>query len=141
MISGIGVDIVAVERLARLFERHGASTLEKILSPEEIESFRERFAGVAEGESPLAERRRHAQARFLAKRFAAKEALGKAFGIGISAPLVLPAVTLAHDARGKPGFSYAPELAAWIAERGVSVQLSLSDEHDYVVAFVILERQ
>ncbi len=141
MIAGVGVDIVAVERLARLYDRHGALALTKILAPEEVAMFRERFSDVAAEEGIMAERRRYAQSRFLAKRFAAKEALGKAFGTGVSAPLVLPAVAVTHDALGKPGFSYAPDLAAWIEARGVTAQLSISDERDYAVAFVILEKK
>lgn len=124
MIHGIGTDIVAVERMAGYWQRHGERGLEKMLAPTEREACRA-------SADP---------ARFLAKRFAAKEALGKAFGTGVRAPLLLPDIAVEHDELGKPSFSYSPALAAHFAERGLAAHLSISDEQDYVVAFVILEK-
>ena len=124
MIHGIGTDIVAVKRMADYWQRHGERGLEKMLAPEEREDCRSSLD----------------PARFLAKRFAAKEALGKALGTGVRAPLLLPEIAVAHDELGKPSFSYSPKLAAHFAERGLSAHLSISDEQDYAVAFVILEK-
>lgn len=123
MIFGIGTDIVAVARMAQYWQRHGERGLEKMLAPDEREACRK---------SPD-------QARFLAKRFAAKEALGKAFGTGIRAPVLLPEITIGHDELGKPVFVFSPAIAAQFAERGLIAHLSISDEQDYAVAFVILE--
>ena len=123
MIFGIGTDIVAVKRMADYWQRHGERGLEKMLAPEEREACRN-------SSDP---------ARFLAKRFAAKEALGKAFGTGVRDPVLLPAIAVTHDGLGKPGFAFAPALAAHFAERGLVAHLSISDEQDYAVAFVILE--
>ncbi|MDP2134250.1 MAG: holo-ACP synthase [Sulfuritalea sp.] len=122
MIFGIGTDIVAVTRMTEYFQRHGERGLEKMLAPAEREACRSSLD----------------PARFLAKRFAAKEALGKALGTGVRAPLLLPAITVEHDELGKPSFSYSPELAAHLA--GLCAHLSISDEQDYAVAFVILEK-
>ncbi|MCF8198392.1 MAG: holo-ACP synthase [Sulfuritalea sp.] len=123
MIFGIGTDIVAVARMAEYWQRHGERGLEKMLAPEERESCRS-------SNDP---------ARFLAKRFAAKEALGKAFGTGIRTPLLLPEICVSHDDLGKPGFVFAPQLAAHFSERRLLAHLSISDEQEYAVAFVILE--
>jgi holo-[acyl-carrier protein] synthase len=123
MIVGVGTDIVAIARLGKLYERHGERTLGKLLAPGERAEF-------ARARQP---------ARFLAKRFAAKEALGKALGMGISAPATLPNISVVHDALGKPAFAYAPELAQLIAERGLVAHLSLSDENDFALAFVVVE--
>ena len=124
VIYGIGTDIVAVARMTEYWHRHGERGLEKMLAPAEREACR-----------TSAE-----PARFLAKRFAAKEALGKALGTGVRAPVLLPCIAVEHDALGKPSFSYSPELAAHLAERGLTAQLSISDERDYAVAFVVLEK-
>ena len=124
MIHGVGTDIAAVARLAALYEKHGERALEKLLAPAEREGF-ERAAD---------------KGRFLAKRFAAKEAFGKALGIGVAAPATLPNVTIDHDTLGKPVFAYAPELDAWLRERGLIAHLSISDEKDYATAFVVVER-
>ncbi|MCX7146718.1 MAG: holo-ACP synthase [Sulfuritalea sp.] len=123
MIFGIGTDIVAVARMADYWQRHGERGLEKMLAPQEREACRS-------SNDP---------ARFLAKRFAAKEALGKAFGTGIRTPLLLPDIAINHDELGKPAFGFGPTLAAHLAERGLTAHLSISDEQDYAVAFVILE--
>lgn len=124
MIVGVGTDIVAVARLGSLHARHGERALRRILSPEECAE----FAGMRD------------PARFLAKRFAAKEALGKALGIGLVAPATLPNIGIAHDARGRPVFTYAPALAAHIEQRRLVAHLSISDETDYAVAFVVMEQ-
>lgn len=123
MIAGIGTDLAQVSRFAVMLEKRGERLLEKLLSPEE-----------------RADCRHHGQpARFLAKRFAAKEALGKALGTGIRAPVLMPAISVTHDALGKPLFAFSPELEAWMAQQGVRAHLSLTDEGEYALAFVVLE--
>lgn len=125
MLHGIGTDIVEVARVHESLERMGQGFAWRILGETERPGF-------------LAARE---PARFLAKRFAAKEALGKAAGTGIRAPVSLSAISVVHDALGRPGFDYAPELAAWLGSRGVGqAHLSLSDEQDYIVAFVVIEQ-
>lgn len=124
MIAGVGTDIVAVARVGKLYERHGERSLEKLLAPAERADF-------DKARDP---------ARFLAKRFAAKEALGKALGIGVAAPATLPNIAVTHDALGKPFFDYAPPLALLLEERGLTAHLSISDEQEFALAFVVLER-
>jgi holo-[acyl-carrier protein] synthase len=124
MIFGIGTDIVVIGRMREFWQRHGENGLAKLLHDDELADFR---ASADPG-------------RFLAKRFAAKEALGKALGTGIRAPVLLPAIAVTHDDFGKPGFAFGPELAELIAARGLSCHLSLSDEQEHVVAFVVAEQ-
>lgn len=124
MIAGVGTDIAAIVRLGKLYERHGERALDKLLAPDERADF-------AKAKSP---------ARFLAKRFAAKEAFGKALGIGVTVPATLHSIAVIHDELGKPAFDYAPELAQYLAERGLVAHLSISDEEDYALAFVVLEK-
>lgn len=124
MIFGIGTDLVEIARMAAVYERHGARALAHILAPEE----REECAGARE------------PGRFLAKRFAAKEALGKALGTGIRAPVLLTAVAVRHEANGRPFFAFAPELAAWLAARSFHCHLSLADEGGHAIAFAIVEK-
>ena len=124
MIYGIGTDIVAVARMAALYRRHGERALEKLLAPNERDACRK---------SRLPE-------RFLAKRFAAKEAFGKALGTGVRAPALLPEIAVVNDALGKPSFEFSPTLAEHLSGRGLTAHLSMSDEQDHAVAFVILEQ-
>ncbi len=124
MIHGIGTDIVAVKRLQEMWERHGDRALEKLLAPEEMADF-----GKAADKG-----------RFLAKRFAAKEAFSKALGTGVRPPAVLPAIAVGHDDLGKPSLVFCGRLAEMIENQGLKAHLSLSDEADYAIAYVILER-
>jgi holo-[acyl-carrier protein] synthase len=125
VIAGVGTDIVAVARLGKLYERHGQRALAKLLSPRECAE----LVGVRE------------PARFLAKRFAAKEAFAKALGSGLVAPATMPNIGVAHDAQGRPLFEYAAALASHLAQRRLVAHLSISDENDFAIAFVVMEQQ
>jgi holo-[acyl-carrier protein] synthase len=124
MIFGIGTDIVAVARLRGMWERHGDKALDKLLAPDELDD----FARAAD------------KGRFLAKRFAAKEAFAKAFGTGVRPPVLLPAIAVGHDALGKPVFHFHGQLAEIVENRRLTVHLSISDEAEYAVAYVLLEQ-
>jgi len=124
MIVGIGTDIVAVARLQGMWERHGDKALDKLLAPDELAD----FAKAAD------------KGRFLAKRFAAKEAFAKAFGTGVRPPVLLPAIAVGHDALGKPVFHFHGQLAEIFENRRLTVHLSISDEAEYAVAYVLLEQ-
>lgn len=125
MIFGIGTDIVSVSRIEEACARHGDAFAARILTPQE----QAELAGQAH------------PARFLAKRFAAKEAFAKATGQGLRHPVTLQNVTIGHDELGKPAFFFAPELAAHLQQQGIARHhLSISDERDHAVAFVVLER-
>ena len=73
-------------------------------------------------------------------RFAAKEAFAKAWGTGLGAALGWQDLWVAHDARGRPFFAFAEALAARLAAAGLRAHLSLADEREHAVAFVVLER-
>ena len=124
MIHGIGTDIVAVARLKGMWQRHGERIADKFLAPCE----REEFARAPD------------KGRFLAKRFAAKEAFAKALGTGVRAPATLTAIGVTHDDLGKPLFAPGEALAALLADKGLVAHLSISDEADYAVVYVILEK-
>ena len=123
MIYGIGTDIAAIVRLQGLWDRHGKMAAAKVLAPAELAD----FAAARD------------KGRFLAKRFAAKEAFAKAFGTGLRAPVTLPNLAVIHDKLGKPAFVFAPELATVMTERGLIAHLSISDEKEHAIAFVIVE--
>ncbi|AUH51528.1 holo-ACP synthase [Chromobacterium sp. ATCC 53434] len=124
MIHGIGTDLVEIARMDELVQRWGAKAGRRILTPSELVEFE------AHGEP----------ARFLAKRFAVKEAFAKALGTGVVAPALLTAIGVAHDALGKPLLVLSDELAAFAAARGVTrMHLSISDERGHALAFVVLE--
>lgn len=124
MILGIGTDIVKVARMQANLERHGERFARRILAPSELEEF-------------FADKR---PAHFLAKRFAAKEALVKALGTGFRDGVKLSDIRVDHDGLGKPGLRYDGKTARLVSQMGVTLShISLADEYDYAVAFVILD--
>lgn len=124
MIHGIGTDIVAVARLQRMWERHGDQAVARLLAPNELPAFS----------------RATDKGRFLAKRFAAKEAFAKAYGTGLRAPALLGAIGVFNDEFGKPVLSFHGNLERALCAGGLNAHLSISDEADYAVAFVVLEK-
>lgn len=124
MIFGIGTDIVEYARIETMWERYGDRFAGRVLSKRELPEFQAHFN----------------QARFLAKRFAAKEAFAKAVGSGLRHPVSLQRIGVAHDGLGKPVLQFDGLLRAYLAQLGVSAHhLSISDERGMVVAFVVLE--
>ncbi|MDD5331185.1 MAG: holo-ACP synthase [Sulfuricella sp.] len=124
MIYGIGTDIIAVRRIEESLARFGDRFARRILAPEEWAEF---SACVH-------------PARFLAKRFAAKEAFAKALGTGMRHPVTWRNIRVVHDELGRPGFGLAAELARSLADRRIrGHHLSISDEIEMVVAFSVLE--
>lgn len=125
MIFGIGTDIVEVSRIEDSLARFGDAFAQRILTETEWLEFVQS----------------QVKARFLAKRFAAKEALGKALGTGLRSPVTLQNIGISHDDLGKPVLVLAPVLQEWADARGVGAShLSISDEKALAVAFVVLER-
>jgi holo-[acyl-carrier protein] synthase len=124
MILGIGTDVVSVARIEAAIARHGNAFAKKILTAPELTE-------ISKQPHP---------ARFLSKRFAAKEAFAKATGHGLRHPVSLHRITVSHDEMGKPVFVFDAELLDYLQRMGVvRHHLSISDERDTAVAFVILE--
>lgn len=125
MIAGIGVDIAATARVERLLARYGERFARRILTADEMVEFD----------------RRRRPAHFLATRFAAKEAVAKAFGTGIGAALSFHSIQVDKHVDGRPRLRFVDAGERLATARGISNALiSLSDEAHYVVAMVVLER-
>lgn len=125
MIVGIGTDIVRIDRFEAMLERHGPRVAERILGADELVEF-------AVAARP---------ARFLAKRFAVKEAVAKAFGTGFRDGLSLRHIGVRHDALGRPLLVFTDRAEEIRLRLGVAEShVSVADEHDYAIAFVTLLR-
>ena len=124
MIYGIGTDIVRIQRMTKNLDRYGERFAQRLLTEAELVTFRKSST----------------QAQFLSKRFAAKEAVAKALGTGFRGGLSLCDIGVSNDALGKPMLDFSPR--AWEKLQAVGVgatHLSLSDEQEYAIAYVILE--
>lgn len=123
MILGVGTDIVSIARIAAAIDRTPALA-QRILTAAELEQFNASSAPV----------------RFLAKRFAAKEAGVKALGTGIGNGVGWQHLEVSHNELGRPRLTVSLRAAELAAEMGITHwHLSYSDESDYVVAQVIAE--
>ncbi|MEI7447128.1 MAG: holo-ACP synthase [Burkholderiales bacterium] len=132
MIHGIGTDIVLIARIRALVQRRGERFARRVLGPDELREYGERRARGATGPETAI--------RYLAKRFAAKEAFAKAVGLGVRGPATLLSLQVLNDALGRPTVMPGEALAAWLRERGLVAHVSLSDEVDSALAFVVVER-
>jgi holo-[acyl-carrier protein] synthase len=130
MIYGIGVDIVRISRIEAALGRHGDRFAEKILGMKELEKYRDR--GAKESQRGV---------RFLATRFAAKEAFSKALGIGMRMPMTWLSMQTLNAPAGGPVVVVDGALQEFMEQSELSAQISITDEAEYAVAFVIVEKK
>jgi holo-[acyl-carrier protein] synthase len=79
--------------------------------------------------------------RFLATRFAAKEAFSKAIGLGMHMPMTWRAMQTLNAPGGKPVVVTSGALKEFMDQNGLTAQVSITDEAEYAVAFVIVEKK
>lgn len=125
MIYGIGVDVLKQDRMTTLHEKFGDRLAPRILMPVELEHF-------ARAKRPL---------RFLAMRFAAKEAIVKAMGTGFANGVWIRDVGVVQNALGKPEVVYSPRGDELRRKLGIGEgHVTLTDEAGLVVAVAVLLR-
>lgn len=123
MTIAIGTDIVEIKRIADALERQGDKFVQRILTESEIEEYQARGNSVA----------------FLAKRFAAKEAIAKALGTGIGRGISFQQLVTSNNLEGAPEVELQDAAAQRLTEIGATkVLLSLSDEKNYALAYVTI---
>ena len=124
MIYGIGVDIAEISRFREAHARFGDRFCQKILTPEELQHF------------PTA----RDTGRYLAMRFAAKEATSKALGTGFKQGIAPRQIGVKHARSGKPSLTVAGNTAALFERERISgAHVSLSDDGGFAIAYVVLE--
>ena len=128
MIFGIGTDICDVRRIRRSLEKHGERFAGKILSEAELAVWQTRSAQNPER-----------GIRYLATRFAAKEAFSKAIGLGLQAPMTWRSCEISNTATGAPTIVLHAALQDWCHARHLRVHISVSDEADYATAYCVAE--
>ena len=123
MIFGIGTDIVQISRIQENLDRYGDSFAKRILSAAELADYQAAAF----------------PAHFVARRFAAKEALVKAIGTGFARGVSFHDIIVTHNEAGKPMFRLEGRVAELREEMGIGEDfVSISDERAYAVAFVTL---
>jgi holo-[acyl-carrier protein] synthase len=130
MIYGVGTDIIQIARLEAALARSGERFAAKVLGPDELEIFRARRAAVAAR-----------GLRYLATRFAAKEAFSKAIGLGLRMPMTWRTAQFMNATSGQPTLVASGALQEFMQQHKLHAQVSISDEAEYAVAFVIVEQK
>jgi holo-[acyl-carrier protein] synthase len=126
MIFGIGTDVVRIERIAATYERYGGHFVDRLLLPEERAAF-------DSNQRPV---------RFLAMRFAAKEAIVKALGTGFGHGVWIRDVGFIANAWGRPEVRFSAR-GREVADRlgAGEGHVTLTDEAGLVIAVAILMKK
>ena len=124
MIYGVGTDIVSIDRIKDIISKNRDGFIKRVLTDHEQALFANK------ADSPA----------FCAKRFAAKEAFSKALGTGIGKEVSFQDLTVRNNENGKPHFIPSEKLRLYLLAKGIKkAHLSISDESQNAIAFVILE--
>jgi holo-[acyl-carrier protein] synthase len=128
MIFGIGADVVELARIRAAFERHGERFAQRILGPRELATY--------------AARTRRSPQRgmtYLATRFAAKEAISKALGLGMRMPMTWRAAQIVNAPSGRPEVVTSGELSAFVARHRLRLHVTVSDLDTLAIAHAVAE--
>ncbi len=128
MIYGIGTDICDIRRIRASLDKHGERFAQKVLSDNELNTYRARRARWPER-----------GVRYVATRFSAKEAFSKAIGMGMRMPMTWRLCEVAKLPSGQPTIVLHGALKAWFEAKGLCAHVSVSDESDYATSYVVVE--
>ena len=128
MIYGIGTDICDIRRIRASLEKHGERFAQKVLSDNEMNTYRAR-----------SERWPERGVRYVATRFSAKEAFSKAIGLGMRMPMTWRLCEVAKLPSGQPVIVLHGELKDWFKAKGLTAHISVTDESEYAASFCVVE--
>ena len=129
MIYGIGTDICDIRRIRASLDRHGERFAQKVLSDNELRTYRAR-----------SERWPERGVRYVATRFSAKEAFSKAIGMGMRMPMTWRLCEVAKLPSGQPTLVLHGVLKEWFEAKGLTAHISVSDESDYATSYCVVEK-
>ena len=130
MILGTGIDLLKVSRVKKILDKYGDLFIKKIFSDEEIKNNKEIIFKVNR----------------LAKSFATKEAFVKALGTGFTKNIFFKDISLKNEKNGKPFIDLSNRAKKYLKKKTpngykATVNVSISDEKDYVISNVIISFQ
>ena len=130
MILGTGIDLLKVSRVKKILDKYGDLFIKKIFSDEEMKNNKEIIFKVNR----------------LAKSFATKEAFVKALGTGFTKNIFFKDISLKNEKNGKPFIDLNKRAQEYLRKKTpvgykTSINVSISDEKDYVISNVIISLQ
>ena len=129
MIYGIGTDICDIRRIRASLDKHGERFAQKVLSDNEMNTYRAR-----------SDRWPERGVRYVATRFSAKEAFSKAVGLGMRMPMTWRLCEVAKLPSGQPTIVLHGVLKEWFEAKGLTAHVSVSDESDYATSYCVVEK-
>ena len=124
MIYGIGIDIVSIPRIERMLDRWGRLFTQRVFTPAEIT--------FCEGRSN--------PGQHFALRWAVKEAMLKALGLGLRSGIKWTDIEVVNDPSGRPSLEVYNQAKDFLTDRNIKAAfVSISHERDYGIAHVVLE--
>lgn len=129
MIFGIGTDICDIRRIRASLDRHGERLARKILSANELATWKQR-----------SDRWPDRGVSYLATRFSAKEAFSKAIGLGMRMPMSWRQCEIAKAPSGKPEIVLHGALKTWFEAKQLTAHITVTDETDYAASFCVVEK-
>ena len=131
MILGIGIDLVDIFRINKILEKYPEQFAKRVLGKRELGTYEKiLFSDLRPKEKAN---------RFIAKRFAAKEAVSKAFGTGLRGQVSFKAIEVLNDKLGKPYVALSPLKDNTTLPYFKKIHISLTDETNFAQAIAILE--
>ena len=131
MILGIGIDLVDIFRINKILEKYPEQFAKRVLGKRELGTYEKiLFSDLRPKEKAN---------RFIAKRFAAKEAVSKAFGTGLRGQVSFKAIEVLNDKLGKPYVVLSPLKDKATLPYFKKIHISLTDENNFAQAIAILE--
>ena len=131
MILGVGIDLVDIFRINKILEKYPSQFAKRVLGKRELGTYEKiLFSGLRSKEKAN---------RFIAKRFAAKEAVSKAFGTGLRGQVSFKAIEVLNDKLGKPYVVLSPLKDKTTLPYFKKIHISLTDENNFAQAIAILE--
>jgi holo-[acyl-carrier protein] synthase len=131
LIAGVGIDIVNLHRIARVREKYRERFINKILGAIETSEY-----------YSLLEKKNGQKLAdlFLARRFAAKEAVSKAIGYGLRHPISLKSIEIRNNSLGKPFVVFSQLIWEELRLTTENIHISITDDSGFAQAMAILER-
>ena len=124
-VFGIGCDLCAIHRMELLYQKWGEKIGARILSPDEL----------------LKWRAKEFNCSYLAKRWAGKEAIVKALGLGFAKGIRWRDISILNNQDGKPIVNITGQTHALFENKNIQFEISLADEQGHALGFAIAFKQ
>lgn len=133
MILGVGIDLLSISRVDKVYNNHKDLFINKTLSIQELQEF-----------DLIKDKNK--QINYLAKKFSTKESFVKCIGIGLGRGIKFADISILHDVFGKPIINVNDKLQQFIEKKfntnfdNINFIVTITDQNDLINTLVIMEK-